>query len=232
MYSLIRATYRRLDRRILAHLPGQTTLRAGMFRLARAVFPGRIKARSTTEFISAAPGRKAASAPLPVWAQSEVAALVAIEPALAALVADDAALVPYFVPWDLDYVGKRYAQARRQLTGAYACMVLSGAGASAVDMVMLASMPRPLAVIDVVGDAGVAALAAAAGADYVALPAEHLDSNDHCAVLAKLVLQVAPGELRTAPHPLIQRCIERHGRAMASVSKLVLAPPGQGDCAR
>jgi hypothetical protein len=222
-YATVRAVYRWVDRAIVSRLPGQTILRKGMFHLARAVFPGRIQARSAGEFIGTAPGRRAISARLPAWARAEVAALAAFEPALSALVGEGAAIEPYFIPWDLDYVGKRYAQVRRQLAGSYACMVLSGAGASAVDMVMLAAMPRPLAVVDVAGDAGLAALAAAAGADYVALPAEYLDSNDHCAVLARLVLQVAPDEVRLTPHPLVQRCVQRHGLAMASVSSLVPA---------
>ena len=229
MYSLVRAVYRWADRVIVSRLPGQIMLRKGMFRLARAAFPSRIQARSAGEFIGTAPGRRAISAQLPAWARAEVAALAEFEPALSALVGERAALEPYFIPWDLDYVGKRYAEVRRQLAGPYACMVLSGAGAYSVDMVMLAAMPRPLAIVDVAGDAGLAALAAAAGADYVALPAQHLDSNDHCAVLARLVLQVAPGEVRLTPHPLVQRCVQRHGRAMASVS--ILLPAGNSPMA-
>ena len=57
-------------------------------------------------------------------------------------------------------------------------------------------------------------------ADYLTLPTEQLDSNDHCAVLARLVLQLAPGQVRYVRHPLLERCIQRHGLAMASVSKL------------
>lgn len=221
MYALVRAAYRWFDRVIVAHLPGQTRLRQGLFHLARSLFPDRIQARSAGEFIGTSPARKAQPARLPDWARNEVAQLVAIEPALAPLVTDDSPLEAYFIPWDMDYVGKRYAAARRQLRGPYACMVLSGGQASAVDSVMLAAMPRPLAIIDVVGTAGVATLATAAGVDYVALPAEHLDSNDHAAVLARLVLQLAPGEVRVTPHPAVQRCLARHGLAMASVSRLL-----------
>lgn len=221
MYTLARAVYRWLDRAIVNRLPGQTRVRHGMFHVARRLFPKHIQARSAGEFIGASPARRAQPVRLPEWAREEVAQLVQIEPALAPLVAADAALEAYFIPWDLDYVGKRYAAARRQLHGPYACIVLSGAQASAVDMVMLAAMPQPLAVIDVVGDDDVAALSRAVGADYVALPAEHLDSNDHCSVLARLVLQVAPKQVRFTPHPLVQRCIARHGLAMASASALL-----------
>lgn len=221
LYALVRAVYRWLDRVIVSRLPGQTRLRQGMFHLARRLFPDRIQARSAGEFINTSPARRAQPARLPDWARDEVARLVQIEPALAPLVADNAALEAYSIPWDLDYVGKRYAAVRRQLHGPYACMVLSGGQASAVDMTMLAAMPRPLAVIDVVGDAGVAALAVAANADYVTLPAEHLDSNDHCSVLARLVLQLAPGEVRVTPHPMVRRCVARHGLAMASATRLL-----------
>lgn len=221
MYALARATYRWVDRVIVAHLPGQVRLRQGMFHLARRLFPDRIQARSAGEFIGASAARQTQPVQLPEWAREEVAQLVQIEPALAPLVAEHATLEAYFIPWDMDYVGKRYAAARRQLHGPYVCMVLSGAQSTAVDMVMLAAMPRPLAVIDVVGDDSLAALSKAAGVDYVALPAEHLDSNDHCAVLARLVLQLAPRQVRVTPHPVVRRCIARHGLALASTSALL-----------
>lgn len=220
VYTLVRSVYRWADRKLLTRLPGQRMLRAGMFRIARTAFPGHIQARSVSEFTGTAPGRRGVSAQLPAWARDEVAILAQFEPALSALVGDDAALEPYFIPWDLDYVGERYAQARRQLTGDYACMVLSGAAASAVDMVMLADMPRPLAVIDVVGDSALEALARMAGADYVALPAERLTGNDHCSLIARLVLQVAPAQLRTTPHPRVALCVQRHGLAMATVTDI------------
>ena len=187
VYSIIRGVYRWIDHVVLRHLAAHERLSAGLFRLAQRLFPTRIRARSVGEFVGPQRAR-AASRRLPAWAEAEVAALVPYEPAPAALVGSEASLEPYSIPWDMNYVGLRYANARHQLTGKYACLVLSGAGASAVDAVMLASAPRPLAVIDVVGDAQLAALVRAAGADYVALPAEHLDSNDHCAVLARLVL--------------------------------------------
>lgn len=220
VYAIARSLYHATDRVLIRHLPGHDRVQACLWRIARRLFPDRIKARSASEFAPLAERRAAAPSRLPAWAEPEVAELSRYEPLLAKLVGADAVVEPYFIPWDMNYVGRRYADARRQLTGHYACLVLSGAGGEAVDMPMLCSVPRPLAVIDVVGDARLAALVRAAGADYVALPAEHLDANDHCAVLARLVLQLAPDELLPTPNPVVVRCLERHGRALATVSKL------------
>lgn len=200
----------------------ENCLRALMFRVARRLFPDRIKARSAMEFAGTVSDRQAASACLPAWAQAEVRLLAQLDPALNALVADDASVEPYFIPWDLNYVGVRYADARRRLSGDYACVALLGSQSATMDVTMLAASARPLAVIDVDGDAGIAHMASAAGADYLALPAAQLDTNDHCAVLARLVLQLAPDEVRYAPHTLLEQCMQRHGLAMASVSRLVL----------
>ena len=219
-YSLVRSVYRWIDKLLLKHLPAEARLRGLIFRVARRLFPGRITARSAGEFAGNAPSRQGALEHLPAWARAEVATLARLEPSLHALLGDDASVEPYLVPWDLNYVGLRYANVRRQLTGDYACFVLLAGGASAVDTAMLASAPRPLAVIDLDDDAEIANMAHVVEADYLTLPTDQLDSNDHCAVLARLVLQLAPGQVRYVRHPLLERCIQRHGLAMASVSKL------------
>lgn len=220
VFSVVRAIHRQADQVLLRHLPEQARTQAGLWRAARWLFPSRVKARSPGEFVaSARRGEKPAR--LPAWMEPEIAALVEFEPSLAALVGPGAAVEAYLIPWDMNYVGMRYAAVRHQLGDHYACIALSGAGAHAVDMVMLESAPRPLAVIDVVGDERLAALARAAGVDYAALPAGDLDSNDHCALVARLVLQIAPVEVLLTPDPVVVRCVERHGRAMASVSQVL-----------
>jgi hypothetical protein len=231
VYTLVRAIYRFGDKVLLGRLPAtaQARVRSVLFPLARRSFPEKITARSVGEFAVSAPSRKAASRRLPPWAEAEVAVLAQLEPELMPLVGEQASLEPYVIPWDMKYVGTRYANARRQLHGNYACFVLLGGDGSA-DPEVLASAPRPLAVIDLGGDETVASMARAAAADYVALPAEHLDANDHCAVLARLVLQLAPRLVCHAPHPVLDRCIERHGLALASVSELqpLVAPSRKG----
>jgi hypothetical protein len=157
---------------------------------------------------------------LPAWAESEVAGLVELEPLLASLVAEDAQVEPYAIPWDMNYVGLRYADARRALSGRFATLVLVGAHAPG-EKYDLRSLPRPMAIIDVGDEGAWAEPAKVIGADYAALRAEYLDTTDHCAVLARLVLQVAPGEVRYLPHPIIDRCLDQHGAAMASVTTLV-----------
>lgn len=230
-YAFVRTIYRFGDRVLLRWLPASARSRVQgvLFRLARGTYPERIEARSVAEFAGNAPSNKlAASRRLPPWAEAEVAALVDLEPELAALIGEQASLEPYFIPWDMTYVGVRYANARRQLAGDYASFVLAGSGR--IDAAVLADVPRPLAVIDIDADGTVAAMARTAGADYVALPAENLDQNDHCAVLARLVLQLAPRQLRHARHPLLDRCIERHGLALASVTELrPLQTPAPGN---
>lgn len=146
---------------------------------------------------------------------------MAFEPLLAALVSDGTPVERYVIPWDMNYVGHRYALARRQLHGAYACMVLMGSGSMTMDAAQRVAYGRPLAIIDVDGTSATAQLAQEVGADYVPLPAKQLDMNDHCAVLARLVLQFAPRELRHAPHPVIDECIRRHGLALASVTEVL-----------
>lgn len=217
----MRAAYRLCDRMLLKRLPRtwDHRLRALMFAMARRLFPERIKARSVSEFSRTASLRKTGSARLPAWAESEVAALVELEPALSGLVAEDASLEPYVIPWDLNYVGRRYADARRGLAGNYTCMMLVGAS-GAIDLNALRTLAQPLAIVDVDGIAGLQQMAKAAGADYVVLHAEHLDMNDHSALLARLVLQLAPGQVGIARHPLLDYLVERHGLAMASVSKI------------
>lgn len=221
VYAIVRAVYRFGDRVLLGRLPAtvQARVRATLFPLARRSFPAQITARSVVQFAASAPSRKAVPCHLPQWAEAEVAELAQLEPELAALVGEQASLEPYVIPWDLKYVGERYARARRQLNGRYACFVLVGSQGGGEPQA-LASAPRPLALIDVDGDEAVARMARVAGADYLALPAEHLDANDHCAVLARLVLQFAPRQVRYARHPVLDRCVERHALALQSVSEL------------
>lgn len=223
MYSLIRSVYRWGDRVLLQHLPDawKTRAHAAMFRAARRLFPERITARSPGEFAGSAANRQAVCGRLPDWARSEVEALAAFEPLLVALVSDGTPVERYVIPWDMNYVGHRYALARRQLRGAYACMVLTGSGSMTMDAAQRVAGGQPLAIIDVDGASATAQLAQEVGADYVPLPAEQLDMNDHCAVLARLVLQFAPRELRHAPHPVIDECIRRHGLALASVTEVL-----------
>ena len=77
-YAFVRFVYRQLDRVLLKHLPAQSRMRALIFRVARRFFPIRIKARSVGEFAQPDSSRR-----LPAWAEAEVTALVAYEPALA-----------------------------------------------------------------------------------------------------------------------------------------------------
>ena len=222
IYSLVRSVYRWGDRVVLKHVPAawDARLRALMFRVARRLFPDRITARSVGEFAGTAPSRQDTAGHLPGWALAEVKELVALEPLLRPLVADDASVEAYFIPWDMNYVGLRYAAARRQLHDKYGCILLMGAAATVVDVAELAALARPLAIIDVDGAAAIAELAQVADADYLALPAEHLDLKDHCAVVARLVLQIAPQHVHHVPHPVIDQCIRWHGLAMASVTEI------------
>lgn len=229
LYAVLRSVYRWGDRAVLQRLPRalDARLRAILLPLARRLFPAHITARSIGEFGGAAARRQERPAGLPAWARNEVASLVSLEPALDALVGPNASPEPYFIPWDMNYVGRRYAAARRQLHGTYACFVVLGGEPPATGTALLAAAPRPLAVIDVEGTAWAARLAQAQGADYVALPAEHLDPNDHCAVLARLVLQLAPRQVFHQRHAIIDLCIQRHGLALASVSSLVPWPQAE-----
>jgi hypothetical protein len=221
-YFFVRAVYRRVDRWLLRRLPArfEERIRQIIFPLARKLFPDRVKARSAREFVGSARADKPAIARLPAWAESEVMGLVELEPMLASLVAEDAQVEPYAIPWDMNYVGLRYADARRALDGRFATLVLAGAHAQ-VEQYDLRSLPRPMAIIDVSDEGAWAAPAKLIGANYAALRAEYLDATDHCAVLARLVLQVAPREVRQLPDPIIDRCVDQHGAAMASVTTLV-----------
>ena len=228
MYALLRSVYRSGDRILFQHLPYRWKTRAYalMFGTARRLFPERITARSAGQFADSAAHREAAAGRLPDWARGEVEALVAVEPLLSVLVTDGAPLEHYVIPWDMHYVGHRYALARRQLRGAYACMVLMGGELTRVDAARLDGCGRPLAIIDVDGASEPARLAQEVGADYVPLPAEELNMNDHCAVLARLVLQLAPRQVRHMPHPVVDECIKRHGLALASVAEVLPWDPG------
>ena len=220
VYRLIRSAYRWSDRAVVQRLPApwRERLQALLFGLARRAFPARISARSPREFAAGSAGGQPVRGPLPAWARAEVRALAAIEPQLAVLGADDAALEHYVIPWDMRYVGQRYAAARRQLRAGYACMLLMGGDVDALGVEPLAACARPLAIIDVDDAPATAQRARAIGADYVALPAGDLDLNDHCAVLARLALQCAPRQLLHVAHPVLDACIRRHGVALASVA--------------
>lgn len=229
VYNLARATYRWCDRQLFRHLPKawDHRLRSLMFPVARRLFRDRIKARSAGEFSATASSRKADPARLPAWAEAEVAALAELEPALSGLVGESASLERYFIPWDLNYVGRRYAAVRRQLTNNYACIILTAASAD-IDVKTLRAAGQPLVIIDVDGVAGAEQQARAVGAQYIAMRAEQLDMNDHSALLARLVLQLAPEQVGIARHPLLDHLVERHGVAMASVSTLTrygMPPP-------
>lgn len=222
MYSLIRGAYRWSNQAVFRHLPDAWRARAHavMFKLGRRLFPDRIAARSAGEFAGSTANRQAARGRLPEWARREVEALVAFEPLLSPLLVDGAPVEHYVIPWDMNYVGQRYALARRQLGSAYACMLFAGGEVVPADAARWAGLGRPLAVIDVDAAPATEQLARQAGADYLALPAGDLDLRDHCAVLARLALQCAPRQLRHYRHPLIDACIERHGRALASVAEV------------
>lgn len=230
VYRMIRSAYRWSNRAVVQRLPAswRERVHALLFGLARRAFPARISARSPREFAAGSAGAQPARGPLPAWARAEVCALAAIEPQLAALGADDAALEHYVIPWDMRYVGQRYAAARRQLRAGYACMVFVGGDPGVVGAAQLAACARPLAIIDVDGVPAMARLAREAGADYVALPPGDLDLNDHCAVLARLALQCAPRQLLHVAHPLLDACIQRHGLALASVADVAPWPSGAG----
>jgi len=232
MYALMRTIYRWGDRALVQRLPEawRTRAYAVMFRVARRLFPARIAARSAGEFAGGPASRHAVLDRLPAWAHREVEALVALEPLLAPLVGDGTPVERYVIPWDMNYVGHRYALARRQLGHAYACMVFAGGDVAPADAARWAGCGRPLAVIDVDAAPATARLAQEVGADYVALPAGDLDMNDHCAVLARLALQCAPRQLRHYRHPVIDACIARHGLALASVTDVLPWDTAHADC--
>jgi len=228
VYRMIRSAYRWSDRAVVQRLPAswRERLQALLFGVARRAFPARISARSPREFAAGGAGGQPAHGPLPEWARAEVRALAEFEPALAALGADDAALEHYVIPWDMRYVGQRYAAARRQLRSGYACMLFMGGDLDALGAEALAACARPLAIVDVDDAPATAQRARAIGADYVALPAGDLDLNDHCAVLARLALQCAPRQLLHVAHPVLDACIERHGLALAAVAEVAPWPAG------
>jgi hypothetical protein len=218
-YRIARTLYRATDRAVLGRLPARLEwrVRALIVRVARRVFPGRIEARSAGELAASSANRHGAV--LPAWAVDEVRELTALEPALHMLLDGSTALEAYVIPWDATYVGKRYAAARRQLDTDFGAFVVHD-GVSLPAAADLARLACPLAVIDVTSDAAAGPLAARLGARHVWLPAEYLDRNDHCAVLARLVLQCSPGEVAYADGGLAEACVDRHGLAMRSVSTL------------
>lgn len=226
VYRLIRSAYRWSDRAVVQRLPAawRERLQGLLFGLARRAFPARISARSPREFVAGSAGGQPACGPLPAWARAEVRALAELEPQLAALGEDDAALEHYVIPWDMRYVGQRYAAARHQLRAGYACMLFMGGDVDSLGVESLAACARPLAIIDVDDVPATAQRAREIGADYVALPAGELDMNDHCAVLARLALQCAPRQLLHVAHPVLDACIQRHGLALASVAEVAPWP--------
>lgn len=217
-YRIARAFYRATDRFLLARLPARLEwrVRALIVGVARRCFPARIQARSAGELAASSLNRHGAT--LPEWVVDEVRRLAALEPALQTLLDGSTQIEAYVIPWDATYVGSRYAAARRQLGAGFETFVLYD-GPSA-DVAGLAGLPAPLAIVDTSPDAAAGPLAACLSARHVWLPAEHLDRNDHCSVLARLVLQCAPREVVYADGGLAQACVERHGLAMRSVSTL------------
>jgi hypothetical protein len=228
VYRLIRSAYRWSDRAVVQRLPAswRERVQALLFGLARHVFPARISARSPREFAAGSAGGQPTRGPLPEWARAEVRALAALEPQLAALGGDAAALEHYVIPWDMRYVGQRYAVARRQLRAGYACMLFMGGDVDTLSVESLAACARPLAIVDVDDAPATAQRARAIGADYVALPPGDLDLSDHCAVLARLALQCAPRQLLHVAHPVLDACVQRHGLALASVAAVAPWPTG------
>jgi hypothetical protein len=97
--------------------------------------------------------------------------------------------------------------------------VLCDAGAEPTPA-QLDGLPVPRAILDTSPDAAAGPLAARLGARHVWLPAEHLDHNDHCAVLARLILQCAPQQVAYAAGGVSEACVQRHGLALRSVSTL------------
>lgn len=227
-YRIARALYRAADRAVLGRLPARLEwrMRGMIVRVARLFFPGRIEARSAGELAASSLNRHGAE--LPAWAVDEVRELAALEPALQALLDEETAIEAYVIPWDATYVGKRYAAARRQLDTGYGAFVLHDGG-PLPDAAELAPLASPLALVDVTADAAAGPLAARLGVRHVWLPAEHLDRNDHCAVLARLVLQCSPREVAYADGGLAQACVDRHGLAMRSVSSLRRLGEGHPD---
>jgi hypothetical protein len=219
-YDVARALYRSVDRFFLARLPMRLEwrIRSALLALARRLFPGRIQARSAGELAAGSIARKQGRS-LPAWAIAEVRELATLEPALQSLLDDTVEVEAYVIPWDATYVGRRFAEARRQLgTGAaWGSFVLMGSN-PAPDPERLAALAKPLAIIDTSDEAAAGPLAAGLQARYIWLRAEHLDQNDHCAIIAKLVLQCAPREVAYAPGGVTGACIERHGLAIRSVS--------------
>jgi hypothetical protein len=219
-YRIARAIYRGVDRLVLARLPVRWEWRARglIVTIARRCYPNRIQARSAGELASSSATRHQGAA-LPAWAVDEVRELARIEPALQSLYDGSTAIEAYVIPWDSTYVGKRYAAARRQLDRGYGSFLLCDAGAELVDA-QLDGLPRPRAILDSSPDAAAGPLAARLGARHVWLPAEHLDRNDHCAVLARLILQCAPQQVAYTTGGVSETCAQRHGLALRSVSTL------------
>jgi hypothetical protein len=235
VYRIARAIYRGADRFVLARLPVRWEWRARglIVAVARRCFPARIQARSAGELASSSVTRHHGAA-LPAWALAEVRELARIEPALQSLYDGSTAIEAYVIPWDSTYVGKRYAAARRQLDRGYGSFVLCDAGAEPTPA-QLDGLPVPRAILDTSPDVAAGPLAARLGARHVWLPAEHLDPNDHCAVLARLILQCAPQQVAYAAGGVSEACVQRHGLALRSVStlhRLDEAPTGAGTSAR
>ncbi|MDI3262600.1 MAG: hypothetical protein QJR11_07310 [Fulvimonas sp.] len=217
-YGLARLFYRRGARALLWRLPPAWRARLGepWLRLARRCFP-QIEARSIEELLLEPPGQ----AGLPAWTRPELSALAELEPALAPLADGRLQPPPCRIPWGLTYVGRYYARARRRLRGRYRCIVLGGGDCPPT---LPAGLPRPTLLVDVAADRRWRRLARAHGVDYLPLPPDWLREEEHAAVLARVLLQCAPEVTLCLPHPLIARCVERHGRALAAVTRLALVP--------
>lgn len=226
-YGVARALYHLADRWILQRVPESVErwLREHMLTLARALFRGRIRARSVDEFIAGS-RRQLRRRRLPHWAEEQLRALAPLEPSLTSLIGPDADIGERFIPWTAVHAGKAFAAMRRPLRDTYACMLLLGAEPTSALQLSLDTLPRPLLVVHTHAADAAVTQPAADGIDHATLPAAELDREERVTVLVRLILQLQPGELHHARDAFIELCVQRHGLALSEVSRLVpLDPP-------
>lgn len=221
-YPFARSAYRCVDRVLLRRLPPRAEgwVRGRILALARRGYGEHIQARSAAELAADSRSRNSPER-LPAWATQEIAALAEFEPELRHLLTPDAGVVFYSIPWDNVHLGEAYADARRRLQPAYACMLLAGTGDAARAAAYLEAAARPAAVLDVDGDPALRAVANTGNADYLPLVKSFFDPNDRAALLTRLVLQLHPRDVRCSDNPFIDQCLARHGLAMRSVSNVL-----------
>ncbi|MGH8233686.1 MAG: hypothetical protein ACREPU_05750 [Rhodanobacteraceae bacterium] len=212
---------------VLRHLPlsFEYRVRSFVLWLARRVFGTRIQARSAEELAAVSRSRHA-SGRMPAWAEREIRELATFEPTLRELVGRRAGVGEYFIPWNMVHVGHAYSLARRQLKHGYACMVLTGSGGYDRVDAWLAISPRPAVIIDVDAEPAFRTLSEARDVDYLNLAAEGLNTEERAALLARLVLQFRPAQLRYVRQDFLDVCLQRHGLAMAAVARVRELPDG------